>query len=537
MSVYGINEQKITCYTVANNRTTIYIIVLNLLCLCFSPQAYASHRPVKLQEFKEFNLDKVLLSIFYRHEVDYIWFKKQKINDHAHIALEFIARAPEHGLNPDHYHYYRIQQLDPSASITEAQLFDLLLTDGLLKFMRDIAVGRLDPAIVDPKWSIPRASFDAAAYLQHALQVEHFKEYLDALFPKSDQYHKLQAAVMLFQAYDDQGGWSQIPETPLLRPGDFHQNIPAIRERLVFEDHSLVTETSHLSSHYDESLKQSVLKFQRRYSLKVDGVIGPQTLDAMNVSASERLMQIKINLERIRWLPDDLGKRYIMVNLANYRLTAIDEDKIKLDMRVIVGQTKRPTPSFTSKMTHVVFNPYWYVPRKLARLDLLPRQQNEPDYFHNYRIRIFDNNNGKRTEIKPDTIDWSSINYRHFPYALRQDPGKNNALGRLKFMLPNQWSINLHDTPVKSLFNRHQRNFSSGCIRVEDPLALANFSLGGIHNHQAIADMISSNKNYTTRLKDPLSVYAVYVTVWPDENEIIFSPDSYRRDQRMAEYL
>lgn len=520
-----------------NHRTTIFVIVLSLLCLCFSLQAYANHRLVKLHEFSDYDIDKATLSSIYNDEDDYIWLEQQQLSEQAHIALEFIASAPEHGLNPDHYHYKLLLQLEPTASNTEAQLFDLLLTDVLLKYIHHVAVGRLDPAIVDPKWSIPRDSFDAAAFLQHALQVENFKECLEALFPTSDQYRMLQTAVMRYQAYVGQGGWEIIPETPLLRPGDVHQNIPAIHQRLAIEDNSLAPETSDLTNHYDESLKQSVLKFQRRYSLKADGIIGPNTLSAMNISASERLQQIKINLERLRWLPDDLGNRYIMVNLANYRLTAIDEDKIKLDMRVIVGKTKRPTPSFASKMTHVVFNPYWNVPRKLARLDLLPKQLNDPGYFKHYNFRIYDHKNGKRTEIDPDSIDWSSINYRQFPYTLRQDPGNNNALGRLKFMLPNQWAINLHDTPSKSLFNRNKRNFSSGCIRVEEPLALANFSLGGIHNQQTIADIISSNENHTTILKDPLYVYAVYVTVWPNENEIIFSPDSYKRDKRMAEHL
>lgn len=519
------------------NRTTIFITVLSLFCLFISPQAYASHRLVKLHEFSEYNIDNASLSSVYRDEDDYFWLEGQQLNYQARIALDFIASASAHGLDPDNYHYTLLKQLDLAANTTEAQLFELLLTDGLLKFIRDITVGRLDPAVVDPKWSIPRASFDAAAYLQHALQVDNFQESLESLLPKSEQYRKLQTAVMRYQSYVDRGDWQEILDTPLLRPGDAHHNIPAIQERLAFEDNSLIPETSNLTSLYDENLKQSVLKFQRRYSLKVDGIIGPETLSAMNVSASERLQQIKINLERLRWLPDDLGKRYIMVNLANYRLTAIDEDKIKLDMRVIVGKTKRPTPSFASKMTHIVFNPYWYVPRKLVRLDLLPKQLNNPDYFEQFNIRIYDHKNGQRTEIDPDSIDWSSISDQNFPYTLRQDPGKNNALGRLKFMLPNQWAINLHDTPSKSLFNHNKRNFSSGCIRVEDPLALADFSLSGIHNQQAIVDIISSNANFTTRLKDPLSVYAVYVTVWPNDDEIIFSPDSYKRDKRMAEYF
>lgn len=497
----------------------------------------ATHRLVKPQLFSHYDVDTDSLSRVYQHPDDILWLDQQQPNDRAYVALKFIAGSSHHGLDPEHYHYKLLRELDPATGESEALLFDLLLTDGLLKLIHDIAVGRLDPAIVDPKWSIPRASFDAAAFLQQALLVDDFKARLEALFPASDQYRQVQAAAVRYQAYVDRGGWNTIPETPLLRSGDLHQHVPAIRERLAFEDSSLVPITSSLSRQYDESLVKAVERFQHRHSLKVDGLIGPETLRAMNVSAAERLQQIKINLERLRWLPEDLGKRYIMVNLANYRLTAFDEDKIQLDMRVIVGQTERPTPSFASKMTHVVFNPYWYVPRKLARLDLIPRQQTNPAYFDHHNIRIYDYKNGKRVEVNPGSIDWSSINQWNFPYSLRQDPGEKNALGRLKFILPNQWSINLHDTPVKSLFDKNRRNFSSGCIRVEDPLALANFSLSGIHKHQTIQDIFSSNKNHTTKLEEPLFVYAIYVTVWFDENEVMFSQDSYQRDQKMAKYL
>jgi len=288
---------------------------------------------------------------------------------------------------------------------------------------------------------------------------------------------------------------------------------------------------------YEEQLEQTVIQFQRRHSLYPDGIIGPATLGALNVSAEDRLQQISINLERLRWLPDDLGQRYIMVNLANYRLTAIEDDQVKLNMRVIVGKNKRSTPSFSSQMTHVVVNPRWYVPNKLARLDLLPKQQDNPDYFTHYNIRVYGRENGKRTEINPNSIDWHAISKNHFPYSLVQDAGETNALGRVKFILPNRWSIYLHDTPSKNLFNRDKRTFSSGCIRVEDPYALADFSLKEHTVHQSLQDYFDSDKNYRTKLDKPLAVYAVYSTVWSDDGNLVFSPDNYKRDKRMAKFL
>ena len=537
MSINNINETKIhRILLVDTNKTIIYAIFINLIGLCFSGQVIAYQRLDTPQQHNDYGIDTASLSHLYQQPSDYLWIDQQQLNHKAYDALEFIAHSVNHGLNPNDYHQDLLQHLEPNGNKSEAHLFDLMLTDGLLKLIRDISTGRLNPVIADPKWYIPRQQFNTAEFLQHALSTDHFKTHLNSLIPASDQYRQLTAATTRYQNIVNHGGWSKIPETPELQTGQSHQNIPFIRDRLAIEGNTFTPEPE-LDNYFDKKLKQAVQQFQRRHSLKTDGIIGPAIIRAMNISAVERLQQIKINLERLRWLPDDLGERYIMVNLANYRLTAIDNNQTKLDMRVIVGKTKRPTPSFSSKMTHVVLNPRWYVPNKLARLDLLPKQQSNPDYFDHYHFRVFDNKNGNRTEVDPDSIDWHALTRQQFPYSLVQDPGKKNALGRLKFILPNPWKIYLHDTPSKSLFNHTQRNFSAGCIRVEDPLALAIFSMTDNNTRQSLLDMINSDSNHSAKLEQPVSVYAIYATVWFDENELIFSPDSYQRDQKMAKYL
>jgi murein L,D-transpeptidase YcbB/YkuD len=490
-----------------------------------------------IQPYSDYDIDTASLASLYPHLADYLWIDKQQLKAQAIDALEFIADSASHGLNPNHYHFDLLQQLEPELNESEAHLFDLILSDGLLKLIRDMSAGRLDPNVVDPKWSIPRVSFNATTFLQQALSSNNFKASLSSLIPGSQLYLQLKAAAVRYQNYVELGGWHKIPATPELRAGDEHINISAIRDRLSFEDESINQPRPSKLNYYDKELQQLIKQFQRRHGLNADGIIGPLTIRAMNVSAADRLLQININLERLRWLPDDLGDRYIMVNLANYRLTAIEDDRVKLDMRVIVGKTKRSTPSFSSQMTHVVLNPKWYVPNKLARMDLLPKQQASPGYFERYNFRVFNYQDGNKIEISPDSVDWQAMSEKHFPYSLVQDPGKKNALGRMKFVMPNPWRIYLHDTPSKSLFNRSQRNFSSGCIRVEDPLALAGFSLSRNHMQLPLLDIISSNENYSAKLEQPLSVYAIYVTVWLNGNEVMFSPDNYQRDQRMAKYL
>lgn len=519
------------------NKATLYAFAINLYYLSFSGQAIASSQSDILQHYNDSGIDTVSLSLLYPRPSDFLWIEQQQLNVNAYEALEFIADAVNHGLDPNDYHNDLLQQLDPMAGESDARLFDLMLSDGLLKLIRDMSTGRLDPAIVDPQWSIPRATFDATEFLQQALSTGQLKDHLISLIPASAQYQQLQAAAKRYRDYVSRGGWFSIPETSTLHPGDTDQIIPAVRRRLAFENETSGLVKPDQADYYDEKLQRAVQQFQRRHSLTDDAVLGPATINALNVSATERLQQINMNMERLRWLPDNLGKRYIMVNLANYQLNAIEDEKVKLNMRVIVGKTERPTPSFSSTMSRIVFNPLWYIPDKLARMDLLPKQQANPDYFNQANIRVFNKNSGYSAEIDPASIDWHSLSEDHFPYALRQEPGKKNALGRLKFILPNEWSIYLHDTPSKGLFNRTQRNFSSGCIRVEDPLALANFSLTNGSTTESLQTILDSEDVHSVTLEQPISVYAIYATVWLNGDELTFSPDSYDRDKKMAQYL
>ncbi|MDB2705585.1 L,D-transpeptidase family protein [Pseudomonadota bacterium] len=502
-----------------------------MINLCQSAQALTQ------QSFEKSNaLDTASLAELYPNTTHFTWLNKQQLTSHGHDAIDFISSSPRHGLSSHKYHLTELKQLDPSADKPTAQRFELLLTDGLLKLISDLKVGKLNAAQADPNWFIPQQKFDAVAFLQQAVLQPHLKNELNALLPNTDEYRTLTQTLALYQRYVDRGGWNTVAKSPLLRVGDNHPNIIVIRNRLAFEDPQLIISATNASTYYDETLEQAVRHFQTKFGLKVDGVIGSDTIKAMNISAQARVQQLKVALERRRWMPNQLGSRYLIINLANYSLSAYENDQETLAMRVIVGRKNRQTPSFTATMNHLVFNPYWNVPKKLARLDLLPKQQQNFNYFYSHDIRVFSRESGKKIEHDPYLIDWESISYRNFPYILRQDPGEHNALGKIKFMFKNQWNIYLHDTSHRALFSQDIRSLSSGCIRVEDPLALAEFSLNTTPKETILA-LLESNENKGRKVKSVLTIYAVYFTVSVEQNKVRFSPDIYQRDKRMANLL
>ncbi len=515
-------------------KTVIFYI---LISLSLPAQTMSSEATGFLQQYDVQGTDSSVVARFYKNKAS-LWHRKGKLTNQAYDALDFIASASRHGLNSDDYHLPRLHKLDPSSSNVVAQHFDVLLTDGLLALIHDLAVGRLQAHQADPEWFIPQDSFNSADFLQEALLSPQLLRQLNTLLPTQADYQKLIVELARYQRYDTQGVWPTISEIPLIRPGDSHPYIPTIQTRLAIEDNQYFIGANDVKSEqYDDLTEQAIRRFQKRHGLKVDGIIGNETRSQLNVPARDRVQQIKATLERRRWMPADLGQRYVQVNLASYTLTAVDNNTEKLAMRVIVGKNSRPTPSFASHITRLVANPYWNVPRKLAVLDLLPKQKANIDYFYLHNIRVFINESGDKVEQHPYLIDWQSVDRKTFPYILRQDPGPQNALGVVKFLFSNPWAIYLHDSPYKELFTKTKRNLSSGCIRVEDPLGFADFSLADVKKNQKLLNILVSKENKGLKLAKPLAIYVVYFTVFVYDDQVVFSADSYQRDQQIIRML
>jgi murein L,D-transpeptidase YcbB/YkuD len=268
----------------------------------------------------------------------------------------------------------------------------------------------------------------------------------------------------------------------------------------------------------------------------VDGVIGPTTARVLNVPASRRVRQLEINLERARWVFDDITDDFIIVNIAGFTAYVVRDREVVWQTRVQVGSTYHKSPVFRDEMKYLVFNPTWTVPYSIATKEILPQIQSEPDYFAKRDFDVKDRN-GKL--VDPESIEWSELSRRNFPYTLVQRPGPNNALGRVKFMFPNEHAVYLHDTPSKSLFGRAERAFSHGCIRVENPFKFAEILLGADGwTQDRFQEVLDSGEIKTVFLSKPMPVMLLYWTAQVDPGgDVHFYQDVYDRDQRIEDGL
>jgi len=495
-----------------------------------------------------------MLSPFYeRRAYQPAWIGDNGPFPQVDSLLKAIREADREGLRPGDYHLARIesiltemrqnreQQTNPNRIVD----LDLLLTDAFLLYGSHLLAGRINPETIDPEWSIERREVDVVEVLQSALDSNRIEEALKELITPQPCYARLRQALARYRDIAAKGGWPTVPDGPKMQKGDSDERVLALRARLTAVDipdqesnrDQFTSFTYDFVLLFDDALEQAVRKFQERYGLEVDGIVGPRTLAAMNVTVEERIRQIELNMERWRWLPQDFGRRYILVNIANFELDVVEDGQTVMTMHIIVGKPYQHTPIFSADMTNLIFNPSWYVPPSIARKEILPSVRKDPGYLAKQKMRVYQDWNGETREIDPQTINWSQVSAKNFPYRFRQDPGSKNAFGRLKFVLfPNQFNVYLHDTPSKSLFSRAVRAFSHGCIRIEKPIELAEYVLRGDEkwNREKILATIKKGRERTVQLPEPIPVYLLYCTVLVNEDgSIQFRDDLYGRDKEL----
>lgn len=442
--------------------------------------------------------------------------------------IKAVGLAEAHGLSPADYHLEALRA-DGCASTLE-----LVAADAWLRLARHLHAGRIDPHRVEPDWTASRPMLDTAGLLARALAAEQLVASLDAVAPQDAYYRALQQALVRWReraASPDSA--PSLEDGPTLREGDVGPRVRQLRERLATEGDPVEADRPEV---YDAVLAEQVRRFQAAMHLETDGAVGRETLAELRRTPAERVAQLRVNLERWRWLPDELGERHIRVNIADFQLEARAGGRVERVHRIIVGKQLRRTPSFSAAMRYVVVNPWWGVPRRLAVEDKLPLFRKDPAAVQRMGFQVLD---ASGATVDPAGIDWAALSKQNFPYRLRQAPGPQNALGRVKLMFPNRHDVYLHDTPNRRLFERSRRNFSSGCVRVDGALELAAWALAGTPEAslERLEELADRGRETVIRLAEPLTVHILYLTAVVDHGEVRFVHDLYGRDAPLLALL
>ena len=468
------------------------------------------------------------------------WLGPEAPPERVSSLQAILEDAGREGLDPADYAAALAlgTRLDEIATPDELAAADVTLTAAALHYGWDLHAGRGEAQIADPQLFPVTERMTADHLLWDLAAVDDVAAYFRGIAPAHIAYRRLRAALARYRQLADGGGWPAVSEGPTLRPGMDDARVPEIAARLLVTGDLLPAIESDKDSHYGLALETAVKHFQERHGLDVDGVVGPKTLAALNVPVNARVRQIELNMERWRWVADELDDRFLWVNIPGFSLQVVENGRDVMTMRVIIGREYRQTPVFSGLLTYLEFNPYWNVPRSIATKDLLPKIQANPDYLASQGIDVLAGWSDDAWPIDPATIDWSVLNRENFPYRLRQDPGPLNSLGRIKFMFPNRFSVYLHDTPSRDLFWRAERGLSSGCIRVQKPLELAAFLLGPGWDRSRIESEIAAGANEAVRLPNPVRIFITYSTAWVDDAGVMqFRDDIYGRDRDLEAAL
>lgn len=446
---------------------------------------------------------------------------------------ELLLASTQEGLFPDDYNVKKIEKLEAkvnSLSDQEMIAYDFLLTAAIQKYIWHLSNGKLNPKNIYRDWDLNKNPVNINALLKGGIEGDSLPKALESIKPKHIIYQSLKTALAELEKYPKDTVKPMVFTEKIVR-GDTSPILPGIKRRLmIWKD---LAPQDSITNIYDRKTWKAVRNFQRRHGLSTDGVIGKSTVDALNFSVIRRKQQVMANLERWRWFPRDFGDHYVIINIPGYYLRVIkDKDTIERK-RIVVGKSERKTPILSSTFNNIVFNPTWTVPPTIIREDLVPDATNNRSYFANRSITIY---NSKGQVVDPQK--WNPKNPRAYRYV--QAPGYYNSLGVVKFNFPNHYTVYLHDTNHRDYFGKQYRSLSSGCVRVEDPLPLAEYMLNDSikWNRAKIDTLVATKKTTTINLKQKIRLHQLYWTAWKERNgDLEFRPDIYNLDEDLYQKL
>ncbi|HSK76445.1 MAG TPA: L,D-transpeptidase family protein [Thermoanaerobaculia bacterium] len=433
---------------------------------------------------------------------------------------------------------------DPHAQRRLADL-DVELTNTFLTVAAHLAAGRLQPEKLRVDWYTKPRNVDLDARLEQALAQEgEIVKTLRGLTPPHGDYARLRQALGRYREIERTGGWPAVPAGDELKKGATGERVRALRLRLAASGDLAVQASTEPKGQpappavYDDAVASAVSHFQKRHGLEVTGGVDEETLAELNVPVADRIRQIQVNMERWRWMPATLGDRYIYVNVPEFYMRLFEGERVAMEMRVVVGKDQSKTPAFSDKMTYLELNPAWNLPKTILSEEILPKLASNPGYLASHDMEVV-KGWGDGEEVV-DASYAAEAGQPGSPYRVRQRAGAANPLGKVKFMFPNEFDIYLHDTPADHLFDRAERDFSHGCIRLEKPVELARYLLRGDPKWtpDAIQDALTSGEHAAIKLPRPLPVHILYWTAWVDQDGTVeFRKDVYGHDETLEKAL
>jgi len=484
----------------------------------------------------------------------YFWFANGlSINPQVESMIKAIEEAPLEALDDlSRYHYDEIiaykMQIEEGSSDEKLlyKLLDVLLTDAFFNLSHDLHNGLLDykdfqkklkqrkeATEINYKWSTPKAEPDYINLLSSAYNANQIKSTLYNLVNHNFIYERLKETYINYKVLDANGGWVKIPKGKKLRYGSKGKRVDLLAKRL-----SVTGDLQNYHENYtkfDKTLKEALKKYQKRMGLWVSGTLTAETRRSLNISVKAKLKLIKLNIEKARWETSPMKGRLILVNVPDFMLRFYEDERVILASRVVVGKKKNPTPIFSSVMSYVVLNPTWTVPDSIIKKEMLPKFKEDPGYLEGKKFKIYDGWGKNRKEIDPYSIDWEQYTDKDkIPYVFVREKGKENPLGIVKFMFPNNNAVYIHDTPSKSLFKKRVRAFSHGCIRLHNPQTLLEL-IANEHmskGYKKINQLLKSGDNKSVGLDRKIPVHIRYYTVFvTDDGTVKFSRDIYKYDK------
>ena len=581
-------------------KLVLFALLINYSLFANTQNSFEIDSKKNIKSLLTKNYESLLISkinlenYYYTNDFKPYWIDEKGIKDIGLSLLNKIKNDPV--LKPHVSQLFRLDEvmntlnsLDKSNPkyLENLLRIDFMLTELFDRYVTYVTKGSIKWSAFEEKlteleketeikasWDKYSLNKDSKLLLKKVIEKNDLSSVLDEIDFNYPQSKELVLAIGELEKVSAKGGYTKIPESKSLRVGDVSQTLPFLRKRLFesndltvqcknnIEAKNLITynintnenslnevnpEIEKLSTNceniFDEDLKNAVISFQKKHGLSSDGVVGGQTQRFLNISADKKISIIRLNLERMRWLPRDLGEKYLLVNVPEYKLRLYENNHIILNMAVIVGDKKFPTPIFSDKMSYVVLNPSWNIPDSIAKNEIIPKLLKDPNYLADKGIDIYAGWNGTPEKVdSKNIIDGAILEDEEYlkNFRFSQTSNHDNPLGKMKFMFPNKYSVYIHDTPAKSLFANARRAYSHGCIRLSKPEEL----LSTIANEDKNLDILKANEILSSKVSEKsigldkkIPIHIIYLTSWVDENGVLqFREDIYNFDKIQKSY-